>query len=344
MKVALITGMSGQDGAYLAKFLLKKGSEEQGKKRRSSVYETQRILLRNQKSHNIPIRFKLHSGDVTDLKVSIRINERVQLDEIDNLSGMSNNMVFFEAPECVGKVSGIGTSRVWEAVRLLGLVSKAWINPSFSVDLTDLFQVVPPVETTPFNFRSPYDISKIGGFCKSWNDQESHTMNACKRDLFTNESPFGAKTNVIRSIPCGQASLSLCLITKIKFGNLDNPLDRDHAEENMEVWRRNLLQDQSKDCLVATATMTSTRTFIPIAFSKLDKALVFLGVGKAKKGLVVSFSNPDLQLPVYQVAVGYDPRYFCTTEAELLTGESTKANTKFYWKSNYDLLDERLDP
>lgn len=337
MKVALITGVTGQDGAYLAELLLSKGYEVHGIKRRSSLFNTDRIDHLYQDLHDAHVRFKLHYGDLSDSTNIIRIIQEVQPDEIYNLGAMSHVKVSFDEPEYVANVDGIGTLRILEAVRLLGLTQKTRIYQASTSELYGLVQEVPQKETTPFYPRSPYAVAKLYGYWITVNYREAYGMYACNGILFNHESPLRGETFVTRKITRGLAQIVLGLSDKLYMGNLDAQRDWGHAKDYVEAMWRILQQEEAEDYVIATGVTTTIRKFIEMAFSELGITLRFEGEGVEEKGIVTSCQHPDFQLPVGKVVVEVDPRYFRPTEVELLIGDPTKAQTKLNWKPQYDL-------
>jgi len=337
MKVALITGVTGQDGAYLAELLLSKGYEVHGIKRRSSLFNTDRIDHLYQDLHDAHVRFKLHYGDLSDSTNIIRIIQEVQPDEIYNLGAMSHVKVSFDEPEYVANVDGIGTLRILEAVRLLGLTDKTRIYQASTSELYGLVQEVPQKETTPFYPRSPYAVAKLYGYWITVNYREAYGMYACNGILFNHESPLRGETFVTRKITRGLAQIALGLSDQLFMGNLDAQRDWGHAKDYVEAMWRILQQDQPEDYVIATGVTTTIRKFIDMAFAELGITLRFEGEGVDEKGIVVSCENPDFQLPAGKIVVEVDPRYFRPTEVELLIGDPTKAQTKLDWKPQYDL-------
>ena len=337
MKVALITGITGQDGAYLAELLLSKGYEVHGIKRRSSLFNTQRIDHLYQDLHDAHVRFKLHYGDLSDSTNIIRIIQEVQPDEIYNLGAMSHVKVSFDEPEYVANVDGIGTLRILEAVRLLGLTEKTRIYQASTSELYGLVQEVPQKETTPFYPRSPYAVAKMYAYWITVNYREAYKMYACNGILFNHESPLRGETFVTRKITRGLAQIALGLTDKLYMGNLDAQRDWGHAKDYVEAMWRILQQDEPEDYVIATGITTTIRRFIEMAFGELGITLRFEGEGVEERGLVASCANPEFQLPVGQVVVEIDPRYFRPTEVELLIGDPTKSKTKLGWEPQYDL-------
>lgn len=337
MKKALITGVTGQDGAYLADLLLKKGYEVHGIKRRSSLINTQRIDHLYQDPHEQHIRFKLHYGDLSDSTNIIRIIQEVQPDEIYNLGAMSHVKVSFDEPEYTAQVDGIGTLRILEAVRLLGLTEKTRIYQASTSELYGLVQEVPQSETTPFYPRSPYAVAKLYGYWITVNYREAYNMYACNGILFNHESPLRGETFVTRKITRGVAKIALGLTDKIHLGNLDAKRDWGHAKDYVEAMWLILQQKQAEDFVIATGVTTTVRDFVRMAFAEVGVELAFSGAGENEVAVVVACSNPEYQIPVGKEVVAVDKRYYRPTEVELLLGDPTKAQTKLNWKPKYDL-------
>lgn len=337
MKKALITGITGQDGAYLSELLLAKGYEVHGIKRRSSLFNTDRIDHLYQDPHEKSIRFKLHYGDLTDSTNLIRIIQEVQPDEIYNLGAMSHVQVSFEAPEYTADADGIGTLRILEAVRLLGLAKKTKIYQASTSELYGLVQEVPQSERTPFYPRSPYAVAKMYAFWITVNYREAYGMFACNGILFNHESPLRGETFVTRKITRGIAKMSLGMQDKLYMGNLDAKRDWGHAKDYVEAMWRMLQQDAPEDFVIATGITTPVRDFIRMAFEEVGIIVDFQGTGLHEVGIVKSISNTECSLTVGQEVVAVDPRYFRPTEVELLIGDPTKAQTKLNWKPKYDL-------
>jgi GDPmannose 4,6-dehydratase len=338
MKVALITGITGQDGAYLAELLLEKGYEVHGVKRRSSLFNTDRIdhLITDDKGIKNP-RFTNHYGDLTDSTNLIRIIQEVQPDEIYNLGAMSHVKVSFDAPEYVADVDGIGTLRILEAVRILGLTKKTRIYQASTSELYGLVQEVPQKETTPFYPRSPYAVAKLYGFWITVNYREAYGMYAVNGILFNHESPLRGETFVTRKITRGVAQIVLGMRENIMLGNLDARRDWGHAKDYVEAMWRILQQDTPEDFVIATGVTTTVRDFVRMAFAEVGVELAFEGEGVNEIGRVVACSNPEYQLPEGQVVVGVNPTYFRPTEVELLIGDPTKCQEKLGWAPKYDL-------
>jgi GDPmannose 4,6-dehydratase len=337
MKKALITGITGQDGAYLSELLLEKGYEVHGVKRRSSLLNTDRIDHLYQDPHESEIRFKLHYGDLTDSTNLIRIIQEVQPDEIYNLGAMSHVKVSFDMPEYTANADGIGTLRILEAVRLLGLTKKTKIYQASTSELYGLVQEVPQRETTPFYPRSPYAVAKMYAYWITVNYREAYDMFACNGILFNHESPLRGETFVTRKITRAVAKIALGLQEKMFMGNLDAKRDWGHAKDYVEAMWRILQQDTPEDFVIATGVTTTVRDFILMAFAEVGITVAFDGEGVNERGIVVACSDAQYQVPVGSVVVAVDPAYFRPTEVELLIGDPTKSQTKLGWKPKYDL-------
>lgn len=337
MKRALVTGVTGQDGAYLVELLLSKGYEVHGIKRRSSLINTERIDGLYQDPHESQVRFILHYGDLSDSTNLIRIVQQVQPDEIYNLGAMSHVKVSFDTPEYAADVDGIGTLRLLEAIRILGLEQKTRIYQASTSELYGLVQQVPQSETTPFYPRSPYAVAKLYGYWITVNYREAYGMFACNGILFNHESPLRGETFVTRKITRAAARIALGLQPKLYLGNLDAKRDWGHAKDYVEAMWRILQQDEAEDFVIATGVTTTVREFVRLAFAELGVAVEFNGEGINETGTVVACTNPDFQLPVGTVIVQIDERYFRPTEVELLIGDPTKAKTKLGWEPKYDL-------
>ncbi len=346
MKVALITGITGQDGAYLAEFLLKKGYEVHGIKRRSSLFNTERVDHLYKDPHEKNVKFTMHYGDLTDSTNIIRIIQEVQPDEIYNLGAMSHVKVSFETPEYTANTDGIGTLRVLEAVRLLGMTKKTKIYQASSSELYGLVQEVPQSEKTPFYPRSPYAAAKLYAYWITVNYREAYQMFAANGILFNHESPLRGETFVSRKITRGVARIVLGLQDQLFLGNLDAKRDWGHAKDYVEAMWLMLQQDQPEDFVIATGVTTAVRDFLRLAFLETGVEIEFKGTGVDEKGYVVSCSNPNYQLEAGKNVVNIDARYFRPTEVELLLGDATKARTKLGWKPKYDvkgLIKEMMD-
>lgn len=336
-KVALITGITGQDGAYLAELLLGKGYRVHGIKRRSSLINTQRIDHLYQDPHVDSSNFHLHYGDLSDSTNIIRIIQEVQPDEIYNLGAMSHVKVSFDEPEYTAQVDGIGTLRILEAVRLLGLTQKTKIYQASTSELYGLVQEVPQSEKTPFYPRSPYAVAKIYGYWITVNYREAYQMFAVNGILFNHESPLRGETFVTRKITRGVSQIALGQQDKIYLGNLDAKRDWGHAKDYVEAMWLILQQEQPEDFVIATGITTTVRDFVIMSFNEVGIELEFKGTGIEEVALVKACHNPLYQVEIGKEVVAVDPRYFRPTEVELLIGDPTKAQTKLGWKLKYDL-------
>lgn len=336
MKKALVTGITGQDGAYLAELLLKKGYEVHGIKRRSSLFNTGRIDRFYEDPH-IPNRHLiLHYGDLTDSTNLIRIIQEVQPDEIYNLAAMSHVHVSFETPEYTANADGIGTLRILEAVRLLGLIGKTKVYQASTSELYGLVQAVPQSETTPFYPRSPYAVAKLYAYWITVNYREAYGMFACNGILFNHESPLRGETFVTRKITRAVAKIAMGLQDTLYLGNLDAKRDWGHAKDYVEGMWRILQQDTPEDFVLATGITTMIRDFVKMAFEELGIELSFEGKDENEIA-VVTASTGKYKVPVGKVVLKVDPRYYRPTEVDLLIGDPTKAQTKLGWKLTYTL-------
>ena len=336
-KVALVTGVTGQDGAYLTDLLLSKGYIVHGIKRRSSLFNTNRIDYLYQDPHEKNVHFKLHYGDLTDSTNLIRIIQEVQPDEIYNLAAMSHVAVSFETPEYTANADGIGTLRILEAVRLLGLTKKTKVYQASTSELYGLVQEVPQSEKTPFYPRSPYAVAKMYAYWITVNYREAYNMFAVNGILFNHESPLRGETFVTRKITRGVAKIALGLQDKIYLGNLDAKRDWGHAKDYVEAMWLIMQQDKAEDFVIATGVTTPVREFVRMAFSEVGVELEFSGKEEKEIGTVVSCSNPDYQLETGREVVAVDPRYYRPTEVDLLIGNPSKCQAKLGWKPKYDL-------
>lgn len=336
-KVALITGITGQDGSYLAEFLLAKGYTVHGIKRRSSLFNTDRIdhLYLEEQSENK--RFRMHYGDMTDSTNLIRIIQEVQPDEIYNLAAMSHVKVSFETPEYTANADGIGALRMLEAIRLLNLTKQVKFYQASTSELYGLVQEVPQSETTPFYPRSPYAVAKMYAYWITVNYREAYNMYACNGILFNHESPVRGETFVTRKITRAVAKIALGLQDQIFIGNIDAKRDWGHAKDYVEAMWLMLQQDKAQDFVIATGETTSVRDFIIMAFREVGVELEFKGSGVDEVAHVVATNNPNYQFTVGQKVLSIDPRYFRPTEVDLLIGDPTKANTELGWKPRYTL-------
>lgn len=337
MKKALITGITGQDGSYLAELLLSKGYEVHGIKRRSSLFNTQRIDHIYEDPHEKNVRFHLHYGDLSDSTNIIRIIQEVQPDEIYNLGAMSHVQVSFEEPEYTANVDGIGTLRILEAVRLLGLTQKTKIYQASTSELYGLVQEVPQSERTPFYPRSPYAVAKLYGYWITVNYREAYNMFAVNGILFNHESPLRGETFVTRKITRAVARIALGLQDKVFLGNLDAQRDWGHAKDFVEAMWLILQQDTPEDFVIATGVTTRIREFVRMAFAEVGIEVEFSGEGVDEIAKVIKCNNPEFQVEIGKEVVAVDPRYFRPTEVELLIGDPTKSIEKLGWKPKYDL-------
>lgn len=337
MKKALITGITGQDGAYLAELLLDKGYEVHGVKRRSSSFNTDRIDHLYQDPHEANVRFKIHYGDLSDSTNLIRIVQEIQPDEIYNLGAMSHVKVSFDSPEYTANADGIGTLRLLEALRILKLMHKTKIYQASTSELYGLVQAVPQSETTPFYPRSPYAVAKLYAYWITVNYREAYRMFACNGILFNHESPLRGETFVTRKITRATSKIALGLQEKLYLGNLDARRDWGHAKDYVEAMWLILQQEQPDDYVIATGVTTTVRDFITLAFGVLDITLAWRGEGLNEEGFVVSCANYEYQIEIGKVVVAVDPAYFRPTEVDLLIGDPTKANEKLNWFPKYNL-------
>jgi GDPmannose 4,6-dehydratase len=342
MKTALITGVTGQDGSYLAELLLEKGYMVHGIKRRASSFNTQRIDHLYMDRHEDHVNFKLHYGDLTDSTNIIRIIQEVQPDEIYNLGAMSHVKVSFDSPEYVGNVDALGTLRILEAVRILGLEKKTRI---YQASTSELYGGMPENknekgfydENSPFYPRSPYGVAKIYAFWITKNYREAYNMFACNGILFNHESPRRGETFVTRKITMATAAIALGKQECLYLGNLNALRDWGHAKDYVEAMWRILQQDTAEDYVIATGVTTSVRDFVRYAFQEVGIELLFEGQQECEIARVISCSNPAYQLEIGKIVVKVDPEYYRPTEVDLLIGDPTKSKTKLGWKPEYDL-------
>lgn len=337
MKKALITGITGQDGAYLAEFLLKKGYEVHGIKRRSSLFNTDRIDHLYQDPHHENINFKLHFGDLSDSTNLIRIIQDIQPDEIYNLGAMSHVKVSFDTPEYTANVDGIGSLRLLEAIRLLGLTKKTKLYQASTSELYGKVQEIPQSEKTPFYPRSPYAVAKMYAYWITVNYREAYGIYACNGILFNHESPLRGETFVTRKITRAVARIALGLQNRVYLGNLNAKRDWGHAKDYIEAMYLILQQDEPDDYVIATGVTTQVRDFVRMAFEYVGIEVEFRGEGVDEKGYVVACNNPKYQVEIGTEVVAVDPIYFRPTEVDLLIGDPTKSKTKLGWKPKYDL-------
>lgn len=346
MKTALITGITGQDGAYLAELLLEKGYMVHGIKRRASLFNTDRIDHLYQDPHVEDPRLVLHYGDLTDSMNLTRIIQETQPDEIYNLAAMSHVKVSFDTPEYTANADGIGTLRILEAVRLLGLEKKTRVYQASTSELYGLVQAVPQSEETPFYPRSPYAVAKLYGYWITVNYREAYGMYACNGILFNHESPLRGETFVTRKITRAVAKIALGLQSDLYMGNMDAKRDWGHAKDYVEAMWRILQQEVPEDFVIATGVTTKVRDFIKMSFAHVGFRLRFEGEGVDEVGILDAIDEnflkngleeDKLKVKVGDVLVKIDPAYFRPTEVDLLIGDPTKAQTKLGWTPKYDL-------
>jgi len=352
-KVALITGITGQDGAYLAELLLEKGYKVHGIKRRSSLINTDRIDHLYEDPHIEHANMRLHYGDMTDSTNLIRIIQETQPDEIYNLAAMSHVQVSFEMPEYTANADGTGTLRILEAVRLLGLTKKTKIYQASTSELYGLVQEVPQSETTPFYPRSPYAVAKLYAYWITVNYREAYGMFASNGILFNHESPLRGETFVTRKITRAAAKIVLGLQETLYMGNIDAQRDWGHAKDYVEAMYLILQQEKSEDFVIATGVTTRVREFIRKTFAYLGLELAFSGSNEEEIATIASVNKTrleELRIPFGDhlssgtVVMQIDPRYYRPTEVELLIGDPTKSKTKLGWKPKYtlDMLIEEM--
>lgn len=337
MRKALITGITGQDGAYLAELLISKGYEVHGIKRRSSLFNTDRIDHLYQDPHENNLKLKLHYGDLSDTGNLIRIVQEVQPDEIYNLGAMSHVKVSFDTPEYTADVDGIGTLRLLEAIRILGLGKKTRFYQASTSELYGLVQEVPQSEKTPFYPRSPYAVAKLYSYWITVNYREAYNLYACNGILFNHESPLRGETFVTRKITRAACRIALGLQQTMFMGNIDAKRDWGHAKDYVEAMWLMLQQQSPEDFVIATGIMTTVREFITKVFKQLGITLNFTGSGLTETAVVVKSENSEFEVKPGQEVVKIDPAYFRPTEVELLIGDPTKAKSKLNWIPKYDL-------
>ena len=336
-KVALITGITGQDGAYLTEFLLKKGYTVHGIKRRSSLFNTNRIDHLFEGSDVINPKLFLHFGDMTDSSSLIQLIKKIEPDEIYNLAAMSHVRVSFEIPEYVADVDAVGTLRLLEAIRILGLEKKTRIYQASTSELYGKVQEVPQTETTPFYPRSPYAIAKMYAYWITINYREAYGLFASNGILFNHESPVRGETFVTRKITLAVSRIALGIQDKFYLGNLDSKRDWGHAKDYVRMMWMILQAEEAEDWVIATGKTTSIRDFVKMAFSCVGIELIFKGHGIEEKAFIATCKNPKYQLEIGKEILSIDSKYFRPTEVDLLIGDSTKAKTKLGWKLKYDL-------
>ncbi|MGL5319068.1 MAG: GDP-mannose 4,6-dehydratase [Bacteroidales bacterium] len=348
-KVALITGVTGQDGAYLAEYLLRKGYIVHGIKRRSSSFNTDRIDHLYQDPHIENRNFFLHYGDLTDSMNITKIIQETQPDEIYNLAAMSHVKVSFDAPEYTADTVGVGTLRILEAVRLLGLTKKTRIYQASTSELYGLVQEVPQKETTPFYPRSPYAVAKLYGYWITVNYREAYQMHASNGILFNHESPVRGETFATRKITRAVSRIAMDMQNDLFLGNLSAKRDWGHAKDYVRAMHLILQQDEPSDYVIATGVTTTVREFVRMSFAEVGIVVEFSGEGLNEKGTIASLDQelfvarvgqaylPQIQTKIGQVVVEVDPAYFRPTEVELLIGDPTKSKTVLGWIPEYDL-------
>ena len=336
-KIAFITGVTGQDGAYLSEFLLSKDYIVHGLKRRSSSLNTNRVDHIYQDPHTDNQNFILHYGDMTDSSNLIRLIKQIQPDEIYNLAAMSHVHVSFEMPEYTANADGIGTLRILDAVRLLGLENKTKIYQASTSELYGEVQEVPQSETTPFYPRSPYAVAKMYAYWITINYREAYNMFACNGILFNHESPVRGETFVTRKITRAASRIVLGMQDTLFLGNLDAKRDWGHAKDYVKMMWMILQADKPEDWVIATGKTTSIRDFVIMAFEYIGIKLKFIGQGINEVGLVEKCTNPDYQIEVGKEIIKVDSRYFRPTEVDLLIGDASKAENKLGWKATTSL-------
>lgn len=367
-KTALITGITGQDGAYLAEYLIKKGYTVHGMKRRSSLFNTDRIDHLYQDPQERERNLILHYGDLTDSMNITRIIQEVQPDEIYNLAAMSHVGVSFETPEYVGNADGLGTLRILEAVRLLGLIEKTRIYQASTSELYGLVQQVPQTESTPFYPRSPYGVAKLYAYWMTVNYREAYKMHASNGILFNHESPIRGETFVTRKVTRALSKIALGMQDTLYIGNLSSQRDWGHAKDYIRAMYLILQQDQPDDYVIATGITTTIRDFIIMAANHIGLEITFIGVGPDEKGVLTAIDekrfiekagekylpllqqrmqkNLSSEVALQKPLVGINPRYFRPTEVDLLIGDNTKAKTILCWEPKYTLsmlISEMMD-
>ncbi len=338
-KVALITGVTGQDGAYLSEFLLKKDYIVHGIKRRSSLFNTERIDHLYQDPHIENKNFVLHYGDMTDSTNLIRIIQEVQPVEIYNLAAMSHVKVSFDMPEYTANADGIGTLRLLEALRILNMENKVKVYQASTSELYGKVQEVPQSETTPFYPRSPYAVAKLYAYWIIVNYREAYGMYACNGILFNHESPIRGETFVTRKITRAVSRIALGLQDKFYLGNLDAKRDWGHAKDYVRMMWMLMQHEEPQDWVIATGKTTTVRDLVKMAFAVVGIELSFTGTGEGEKGYIKSCSNSEYQLEIGKEILAIDPRYYRPTEVDFLIGDATKAKEKLGWEPEYELED-----
>lgn len=344
-KTALITGITGQDGAYLAEFLLRKGYRVHGLKRRSSLFNTDRIDHLYQDPHESDRQFTLHYGDLTDATNLIRVIQETQPDEIYNLAAQSHVKVSFDTPEYTANADGLGTLRILEAIRLLGIGNRCRFYQAATSELYGLVQEVPQREDTPFYPRSPYAVAKLYAYWITVNYREAYNLYACNGILFNHESPIRGETFVTRKITRAVARIVLGLQGQLFLGNLSAQRDWGHAKDYVEAMWLMLQQETPEDYVVATGVTTTVRDFVRRSFAELGVDVEFSGKGQQEKGVVIDVDEGRLRelnidpkhIKFGQTVVRVDPMYYRPTEVDLLVGDASKAKQQLGWKPKYDL-------
>ena len=337
MKKAFITGVTGQDGAYLSEFLLNKGYIVHGLKRRASSFNTDRIDHLYQDPHLDQKNFILHYGDMTDSTNLIRLIQEIQPDEIYNLAAMSHVGVSFEMPEYTANADGLGTLRLLEAIRFLKLENKVRIYQASTSELFGKVQEVPQTESTPFYPRSPYGVAKLYAYWITVNYREAYKIFACNGILFNHESPIRGETFVTRKITRAVSKIALGMQEKLYLGNLDAKRDWGHAKDYVRMMWMILQADNPEDWVIATGKTNTVRDFVKMSFKEVGVELEFKGKGKEEIGVVVSCSNSKYKLPLGKEVISIDSKYFRPTEVDLLLGDASKAFNKLGWKPEYNL-------
>ena len=337
MKVALITGITGQDGAYLSDFLLKKGYKVHGIKRRSSLFNTDRIDHLYQDPHTDNQNFFLHYGDMTDSTNITRLIKQIKPDEIYNLAAMSHVAVSFEIPEYTANTDGLGTLRILDSVRLLGFEKKTKIYQASTSELYGKVTETPQTETTPFHPNSPYAVAKMYAYWITVNYREAYNMFACNGILFNHESPLRGETFVTRKITRAASRIALGLQDICYLGNLDAKRDWGHAKDYVRMMWMILQAEQPEDWVIATGTTTSVRDFVTLSFLEVGIELEFKGIGVDEKAFITACNNPAYQLEIGKLVVSVDARYFRPSEVDTLIGDASKAKTKLGWVPEHDL-------
>jgi GDPmannose 4,6-dehydratase len=342
-KIALVTGVTGQDGAYLSEFLLKKGYTVHGLKRRSSLFNTDRIDHIYEDPHIENQKFILHFGDMTDSSNLIRLINEIKPDEIYNLAAMSHVRVSFDTPEYVADADGIGTLRLLEAIRILGLIKKTKIYQASTSELYGLVQEVPQKETTPFYPRSPYAVAKMYAYWITVNYREAYGIFASNGILFNHESPIRGETFVTRKITRAVSRIALGLQDKFYLGNLDSKRDWGHAKDYVRMMWLILQADQAEDWVIATGKSTTIREFVNMAFSFIGIELDYIGSGVDEKAIIKACNNSEYKLELGKEVLSIDPKYYRPTEVDLLIGDASKAKNKLGWEPEISLEDLVVD-